>query len=184
MPLSYLRDDCHKQVVTHIRESQRFDSMYTLQEKTRPTRHIRSPRQSTYVWHTLPVGGPRTWQPFARRRQIWIDATAPEKKGSRYNTQHVGWLIHGSIPSFSPEPANEAGGVSQAPDGDQLLGLSGPYHRHKIDTFNTCSWGPTHRSLTDTGGGYNLWGAGLPIPTPRPFHPAVSPFHLRALPAL
>jgi hypothetical protein len=42
MPLNYLRDDCHKQAVTHIRESRRFESMYTLQEKTRPTRHMLS----------------------------------------------------------------------------------------------------------------------------------------------
>jgi hypothetical protein len=42
MPLSYLRDDYHKQVVTHIRESQRFKSMYTLQGKTWPTRHTLS----------------------------------------------------------------------------------------------------------------------------------------------
>jgi hypothetical protein len=41
MSLSYLRDDCHKQVVTHIRESRWFESMYTLQGKTRPTRHVR-----------------------------------------------------------------------------------------------------------------------------------------------
>jgi hypothetical protein len=42
MSLSYLRDDCHKQAVTHIRESRRFESMYTLQGKTRPTRHTLS----------------------------------------------------------------------------------------------------------------------------------------------
>jgi hypothetical protein len=39
MPLSYLHDDYHKQVVTHIRESRRFKSMYTLQGKTRLTRY-------------------------------------------------------------------------------------------------------------------------------------------------
>jgi hypothetical protein len=42
MSLSYLRDDCHKQAVTHIRELQRFESMYTLQRKTRPTRYTLS----------------------------------------------------------------------------------------------------------------------------------------------
>jgi hypothetical protein len=42
MPLNYLRDDCHKQAVTHIRESQRFELMYTLLGKTRPTRHTLS----------------------------------------------------------------------------------------------------------------------------------------------
>jgi hypothetical protein len=40
--LSYLYDNCHKQVVTHIRESRRFESIYTLQGKTRPTRHTLS----------------------------------------------------------------------------------------------------------------------------------------------
>jgi hypothetical protein len=42
MPLNYLRDDYHKQVVTHIRESRQLESMYTLQGKTRPIRHMLS----------------------------------------------------------------------------------------------------------------------------------------------
>jgi hypothetical protein len=37
MTLSYLHDDCHKQVVIHIRESRGFELMYTLQGKTRST---------------------------------------------------------------------------------------------------------------------------------------------------
>jgi hypothetical protein len=113
--------------------------MYILQGKTRPTQHVRFSCQSTYAQRTLPVGGPHTWQPFVRHQQIWADPTAPEKKGSRHNPQHAGSPIHGSVPSFSLEPANEAGGVSQAPYDDQLLGLPGPYHRHAIGTFNTCS---------------------------------------------
>jgi hypothetical protein len=176
MPLSYLRDDWHKQAVTHIWESRQFKSLYTLQGKTQPTRHVRFPRQSTYARCTLLAGGPCTWQPFMRHRQIWTDPTAPKKKGSRHNPQHADLPIRGSVPSFSPEPANEAGGVSQAADGDQLLGLSGPYHRHTIDTFNTCSRGPIEWSLTDTGGGYNLGGVGFPWTTPGPSRPAVSPF--------
>jgi hypothetical protein len=35
---------------------------------------------------------------------------------------------------------------------------------------------PTHRSLTDTGGGYNLEGAGLLHHTLLPFQPAVHHF--------
>jgi hypothetical protein len=46
MALSYLRDDCHKQAVTHIRESRRFESMYTLQGK--PYQH------ATYASHASP----------------------------------------------------------------------------------------------------------------------------------
>jgi hypothetical protein len=40
--IKLLHDDCHKQAVTHIRESRRFESMYTLQGKTQPTRHMLS----------------------------------------------------------------------------------------------------------------------------------------------
>jgi hypothetical protein len=46
MPLSYLREDCHKQAVTHIRESRQFKPMYTLQGKTRST--------LTYASHSSP----------------------------------------------------------------------------------------------------------------------------------
>jgi hypothetical protein len=40
----------------------------------------------------------------------------------------------------------------------------------------TCSRGLTHRSLTDTGGCYNLRGVGLPHHTPRPSQPTVLHF--------
>jgi hypothetical protein len=40
--IKLLRDDCHKQAVTHIRESWRFESMYTLQEKNKSTCHTLS----------------------------------------------------------------------------------------------------------------------------------------------
>jgi hypothetical protein len=42
MRLSYLRDDCHKQAINHIRESRQFELMYTLQGKTQPTCHMLS----------------------------------------------------------------------------------------------------------------------------------------------
>jgi hypothetical protein len=66
----------------------------------------------------------------------------------------------------------------------KLLGLLGSYHQHAIGTFNTCSQGPTHRSLTDTDGSYSLRGADFSYTTPRPTQPAISPFHLRASPSL
>jgi hypothetical protein len=62
----------------------------------------------------------------------------------------------------------------------RLLGLLGPYHQYAISTFNTCSRGSTHRSLTNTGGGYNLRGAGFPQTTPRPSQPTITTLHLRA----
>jgi hypothetical protein len=86
------------------------------------------------------------------------------------------WPIHGSVPSFSPEPTLKQWGQSQASVDDRLLGLLGSYHQHAIDTFNTCSWGLTHRSLTDTCGGYSLEGVRFPHTTLGPFEPTVLPF--------
>jgi hypothetical protein len=53
-------------------------------------------------------------------------------------------------------------GKSQASVVNGLLGLPGPYLQHVINTFNTCSWGLTHRFLIDIDRGYNLGGAGFP----------------------
>jgi hypothetical protein len=70
---------------------------------------------------------------------------------------------------------------SQAPIDNQLLGLPGPYYRHAIGTFNTCSREPTEQSLIDTCGDYNLRGAGLrcthspTFPTSCPHFPLVAP---------
>jgi hypothetical protein len=47
MPLSYVRDDCHKQAVTPIWESRRFESMYTLLGG-KPDQH------DTYASHASP----------------------------------------------------------------------------------------------------------------------------------
>jgi hypothetical protein len=50
--------------------------------------------------------------------------------------------------------------------------------------FNTCSWGTTHWSLTDTGEGYNLRGVSFSHTTPRPSQLMIFNFHLRASPGL
>jgi hypothetical protein len=107
-------------------------------------------------------------------------STAREKKGSRHNPQHTNWSICGSVPSFSHRTASEAVGKIQASVDDKLLDLLDPYHQHAISTFNTCSRGLTHRSLTNTGGGYNLEGVDFPHTTHRPSQSAIFPFHLRA----
>jgi hypothetical protein len=54
--------------------------MYTLQGKTWPTRHVRFPRQPMYARCTLPVGGPRTWQPFTSHQQSWAGPLLSKKK--------------------------------------------------------------------------------------------------------
>jgi hypothetical protein len=110
--------------------------------------------------------------------------TAPKKKGSQHNPQHDGSPIHGFLPSFSPKPAINAVGVKPPYVDHRPLGLLGPYHRHAIGMFNTCSRGLTHRSLTNTGRGYNLEGAGFPHTTHQPSQPMVFTFHLRAPPGL
>jgi hypothetical protein len=103
-------------------------------------------------------------------------ATAPKKKDSWHYPQHDSWPIYRSIPSFSPEPAIEAVGVKQPSVNSRVLGLPGPYHQHVIGTFNTYSRGPTHRSLTNIGGGYNLEGDGFPLTTLRPSQSMVFTF--------
>jgi hypothetical protein len=86
----------------------------------------------------------------------------------------------GPYPVSLPSQPMKQWEQSQASIDGRLLGLLASYHQHAIGMFNTCSRGPTHRSLIDTGEGYNLGGAGLPHTTPRPSQPTVSPFHLRA----
>jgi hypothetical protein len=99
--------------------------------------------------------------------------TAPEKKGSRHNPQRIADQSMGSYLASLPSQPMKQWGQSQASINGRLLGLLGTYHQYAIGTFNTCSRGPTERSLTNTGGGYNLGGADFPRTTPRP---AVSPF--------
>jgi hypothetical protein len=110
--------------------------------------------------------------------------TAPEKKGSQHNPQHDGWLIRGFIPNFSPRGNHWSCGGKATLCWWQATKLTRPIYRHAIGTFNTCSQGTTHRSLTNTGGGYNLRGVGYPHTTPWPSQPTVSTFHLRAPPNL
>jgi hypothetical protein len=132
-----------------------------------------------YVSHTVHLK-----QHFIQSSTDLNRSTTPEKKGSRHNPQHVGHPILRSIPSFSLTTVNGTVEQSQASVDNRLLALPGPYHRHAIDTFNTCSWGPIHRSLTDTGGGYNLGGVDLPRIHSPTFPTSCLHFPLRASPGL
>jgi hypothetical protein len=58
----------------------------------------------------------------------------------------------------------------------QLHHLIGHIYQDAIGMFNTCSWGPIHRSLTDISGGYNIEGADFLHITPRPCQPMVIRF--------
>jgi hypothetical protein len=142
--------------------------MYTLQRKTQPTRHVRFPRQSTYAWRTLPTGSPCTSQPFVSHQHGWTDALLP-RKSALDSTSQLGWVVRGTRLSFSPNTVIEEVRLSQASIGGRLLGLSGPYDRHAIGTFNTCSRVPTFRSLTDAGGGYHIEKLGIATTLSPPF---------------
>jgi hypothetical protein len=109
-------------------------------------------------------------------------ATTPEKKGSWYNSQHNGWSIRRSVPSFSPNPTNEAVGAKSTSCWRSTTRLTRHIYQYAIGTFNTCSREPTYRSLTDTGGGYKLGGVVFPHITSQPSPSTVSAFHLRACP--
>jgi hypothetical protein len=102
--------------------------------------------------------------------------TTPEKKGSRHNPQRAADRSTGPYPVSLPSQPMKQWGQSQASINGRLLGLLDSYHQYAIGTFNTYSRGPTERSLTDTGGGYNLGGANFSCTTPHPSRPAVSPF--------
>jgi hypothetical protein len=153
-------------VVTHIRESRRFESMYNLQGETRPTHHVCFPCRSMYARRTLPMGGPRTWQPFTLTQQSWTNSLLLRKTGLNSTSQP---RLSGTQLSFSPNTTIEAMRLSQTAIDNRLLGLLGPYHRHAISTFNTCSWVLTPRSLTDTGGGYHIENLGIAIALSLPF---------------
>jgi hypothetical protein len=80
MPLSYLCDNCHKQLVTHIRELRRFESMYTLQGKTRPTRHTLSMLSPRMVYnHTYLIRATYSNLLYGHQ-QIWTDSLHPRRR--------------------------------------------------------------------------------------------------------
>jgi hypothetical protein len=102
--------------------------------------------------------------------------TAPEKKGSQHNPQHAADWSAGLYPASLSSQLMKQWGQRQASINGRLLGLLGPHHQYAIVTFNTCSWGPTKRSLTNTSGGYNIEGVNFPCTTPRPSWLVVSHF--------
>jgi hypothetical protein len=146
--------------------------------------------------HTLSMLSPRmvhdhmylTWSTYNNlsysRQQIWIDPLHPRRRAP--DTIHSMTAIRSVGPYLASLPQQpKSSGEKSTPVDNRLLGLPGPYHQHAIVAFNTCSRGPTERSIIDTGGGYNLEGAGLPhthsltFPTISPHFPLMAPsdFH-------
>jgi hypothetical protein len=72
-------------------------------------------------------------------------------------------------PSFSPNTAIKAVMKAKTSINSRLPGLPGPYHRHAMGTFNTCSRVPSPRSLTDTCGDYHKGNLGIATTLSPPF---------------
>jgi hypothetical protein len=125
--------------------------MYTLQGKTRPTHHVRFPLQPMHARHTLSTGSPRMWQSFTGSHEVEIVPYTRKKSWqlkTDWPSRRLGWHH-----SSSHVTALQKGREVSAQLLHSYISLLGPYHQHTIGAFNTCSRVPTHRSITDTGGG-------------------------------
>jgi hypothetical protein len=160
-----------------------FESMYILQEKTQPTRHTLFTLNPRMVHDHMYL----TWSIYSNlsysRQQIWTDPLHPRRRAQDtiHSTTTV-WSA-GPYPASLP-PQLKSSGKKSTHVGNWLLSLPDPYHRHAIGTFNTCSRGPTERSLIDTGRSYNLGGAGLPHTHSPTFRTSCPHFPLMAPPDL
>jgi hypothetical protein len=135
----------------------------------------KSDQHDTYSSHTSPrTSGVRFQWAVPVHGNLSRDATSVGQS----HCSREKWLPTQSTTRWLTDPrvrtqfhswANQwCSGESQTSINSRLLGLPGPYHRHAIGTFNTCSRRSTHRFSTNTGEGYNLGDAGFPRTTPRP----------------
>jgi hypothetical protein len=183
MPLIYLRDNCHKQAVTHIRGYRQFESMYTLQRKTRPTCHTPSMLSSCMVQDHTYLTRSMHSNPSWDTDSVGQSHCSWEKGLPTHFT--ACWLTNPRVHTqFLSRASQWSSGESQTSVDGRLLGLPGAYHRHTIGIFNTCSRGPTHRSLTDIGKGYNLEGTSFSHTHSPTFPTSYLQFPLRAPPSL
>jgi hypothetical protein len=167
-----------RQAITHIWESRRFKSMYSLEGKSDThtmyashaspcTPHVR------FLWAVPVRGNISCWPNRVGRMHCSYLHLSARLSGLRDPPQFLSQHNHWS----SALKPSICWWIS-------YLSLLGPYLQHVLSTFNTCSRGPTHRSLTDTCGGYNHKGADLPHHSPRPSRLTVFHFPLMAPPGL
>jgi hypothetical protein len=141
----------------------------------KPDQHATRFPRSIQIWSRT-IHFPRsTWatfrqSPWGRNRSLHPEEVLATKDRL---AQSSSWVASFFLPCDIPR----VGERSFGPVVTQL-------QQHVIGIFNTCSWGPTHRSLTDIGGGYSLEGVSFPQATPWPSQPTVFTFHLRAPPGL
>jgi hypothetical protein len=163
---------------THIWEPRWFESIYTLQEKTWPTCHTLltlSPHMA--LDHTY-----LTWSTYSNiswsHQQQWTEPLLPIQSTARRLTDLL------VCTQFLSRTNHWSSGGKATICWRQTIRFTGPIYQHVIGTFNTCSRGSTHRSLTNTSGSYNLRGVIFTHTTPWPSQPSISTFHLRAPPGL
>jgi hypothetical protein len=105
------------------------------------------------------------------------DPTELDRLTAPDSTSQLGWVTRETHLSFSPKHIHWSSALKTNISWRTCyIGLPSPYHHYMISMFNTCLREPTHRSLTDIGGGYNLGSVGLLHHTPRPFQPTVLHF--------
>jgi hypothetical protein len=122
------------------------------------------------ICHTHPTLSPRmvldytclTWSTHSNISRscqpIWINSLPLRRRALDTIHNMTADRSVGPYPASLPQqPMKQWGKVKL-----EGAGFTGPIYQHVIGTFNICSWGPTHRSLTDTGGAYNLEGATFP----------------------
>jgi hypothetical protein len=151
----------------------RIDVYPARENPTNITRTLHTPVHVHFLW-AVPIRGKlsrvinRVGQSHCSREK-WLStqSTSRQMTDPWVRTQFLSWANQ-----WSSEE-------SQTSIDSRLLGLSGPYHRYVIDTFNTCLRGSTHWSLTDTDRGYHLEGANFSHTTLRPSQPMVPSFPLK-----
>jgi hypothetical protein len=151
----------------------RIDVHHTRGNLINTTRTIFTP---VHVWHVYASYGRSPYVTTFHADPTELDRfTAPEKKWSRL---HLSAQLSGPWDrlSFSSNTTIEAVCLSQISVDEKATRLTEPISQHAISTFNTYSRGLTHRSLINTGGGYNLRGTGLPHHTFRSFQSTVLHF--------
>jgi hypothetical protein len=155
---------------THIQESRQFESMYTYREN--PDQHATCFSRSVRVWtSTIRISRCPHIATFHESSSGLDGCTAPEKKCSWL---HLSARLSGlgDPPQFIFQHNYGSGALKPSTCWRQATRLTRPISL------------AYDRSLTDTGGGYNLRGASLPHHTLQLSHPAVSTFHLRSPPDL
>jgi hypothetical protein len=145
-------------MVTHLRESRQFESIYTLQGE--PDTHDMYAPVPIHVWHMYASCGQSPYMitfhavinnigqsHYSKKRS---ESTAYRLINPWIHTQFLFYNNHWSSGSKAKHLLTT-----------DYIDLLGPYLHHIISTFNTSSRGPTYRSLMDTDRCYNFEGVGV-----------------------